>query len=67
MQIEDAGMTDRICPADLARYSAAKLISEGACPQDAIVMTGYKRVPGASKEATPCGLNALETFHPLHS
>ena len=61
------GMTDRICPTDLARYSAAKLISEGACPQDAIVMTGYKRVPGISKETTPCGLNALETFHPLHS
>jgi len=53
--------------ADLARYSVAKLISEGACPQDAIVMTGYKRVPGLSKKTAPCGLNGLETFHPLHS
>lgn len=67
MQIEDAGLTDRIWPADLARYPVAKLISEGACLQDAIVMTGYKRVPGVSKETAPCGLNALETFRPLHS
>lgn len=67
MQIDDAGVTGRVYPADLARYSVAKLISEGAGAQDAIVMTGYKRVPGVSKETAPYGLNALETFHPLHS
>jgi len=38
----------------------------GRCSH-AIVMTGYKRVPGVSKETAPCGLNALETVHPLHS
>jgi hypothetical protein len=67
MQIEDAGLTDQICPADLARYPVAKLISEGAGPQDAIVMVGYKRVPGVSDETTPSGSDVLKAFHPLHS
>jgi site-specific recombinase XerD len=67
MQIEDAGLTDRICPADLARYPVAKLISEGAGAQDAIIMVGYKRVPGVSGETAPSGSGALKAFHPLHS
>ena len=67
MQIEDAGLTDRICPADLARYPVAKLMSEGAGPQDAIIMVGYKRVPGVSGETAPSGSGALKAFHPLHS
>jgi len=64
MQIEAAGLTDRICPADLARYPVAKLISGGAGPQDAIVMTGYKRVPGVSEETNPSGSDSLKAFHP---
>ena len=57
----------RLYPADLARYSVAKLISEGAGAQDAIVMTGYKRVPGVSEETILSGPDSLKTFHPLHS
>jgi hypothetical protein len=31
-QIEEAGLEGRIVPADLGRYPAAKLISEGTAP-----------------------------------
>jgi hypothetical protein len=54
-------------PADLARYPVAKLISEGAGPQDAIVMTGYKQVPGIPEETIQSGSNSLRAFHPLHA
>jgi site-specific recombinase XerD len=67
-QIEDAGLEGRISPADLARYPAAKLVSEGAGPQDAILMLGYKRIPGASRSQTNALISeSLKHFHPLHS
>jgi hypothetical protein len=37
----EAGLEGRIIPADLARYPAAKLLSEGAGEQDAVGMIGY--------------------------
>jgi site-specific recombinase XerD len=67
MQIDDAGVSGRVYPADLARYPVAKLISEGAGPQDAIVMTGYKQVPGIPEETIQSGSNSLRAFHPLHA
>jgi hypothetical protein len=58
----------RIAPADLGRYPAAKFISEGAGPQDAVPMIGYKRIPGVPKGPTePHTSEALKNFHPLHS
>ena len=67
-QIDEAGLEGRISPADLARYPAAKLVSEGAGPQDAILMLGYTSIPGASSSqaATPIS-ESLKLFHPLHS
>jgi site-specific recombinase XerD len=67
-QIDEAGLKGRISPADLARYPAAKLVSEGAGPQDAILLLGYKSIPGASSghAATPIS-GPLKLFHPLHS
>ena len=67
MQIDDAGVTGRVYPADLARYPVAKLISEGAGAQDAIVMTGYRQVPGVPEETSPSGSDSLKAFHPLHA
>ncbi|WP_426418098.1 tyrosine-type recombinase/integrase [Bradyrhizobium genosp. A] len=68
IQIEDAGLQGRISPSDLGRYLAAKLISEGVPPHEAVLMLGYKRVPGVSRgntETLPS--SALKEFHPLHS
>ncbi|MBR0689857.1 hypothetical protein JQ594_28365 [Bradyrhizobium manausense] len=63
-QIADAGLTGRITPADLGRYGAAKLMSEGMPSQDAILMIGYKRIP-AARSNEPC-LDTLQKYHPLH-
>lgn len=66
LQIADAGLTGRIMPADLGRYGAAKLISEGAAPQDALLMIGYNRIPirARGNESDP---GILRAFHPLHA
>jgi hypothetical protein len=48
-QIGEAGLGGRIIPADIGRYSAAKLACEGAGEQDAVRMIGYKRIPVALK------------------
>jgi hypothetical protein len=53
-QISEAGLGGRISPADIGRYSAAKLASQGAGEQDAVRMIGYKRIPVAFKG--PIGL-----------
>jgi site-specific recombinase XerD len=67
-QIEDASLDERMNPADLARYPAAKFISEGTGPHDAVLMLGYKRIPGVYKGPTmPRTSDALKLFHPLHS
>jgi site-specific recombinase XerD len=67
-QIDEAGLKGRINPSDLARYPAAKLVSEGAGQQDAILLLGYKSIPRASSDhaATPIS-GAFKLFHPLHS
>jgi hypothetical protein len=55
-------------PVDLARYPAAKFISEGTAPQDAVLMLGYKRIPGVYKGPTMLRTSdALKLFHALHS
>jgi site-specific recombinase XerD len=67
-QIEEAGLEGRIIPADLGRHPAAKLISEGAAPHDAVLMLGYKRIPGGNKGPTTLrSSDALKLFHPLYS
>ena len=67
-QIDEAGLEGRLSPADLARYPAAKLVSEGVGPQDAIVMLGYKSIPGVSGSRTTTPVSeSLQLFHPLHS
>src|SRR5262249_6078392 len=67
-QIQSAGLEERIAPSDLARYPAAKLVSEGVTLQDAILMLGYKRIPTGSRSQTEASaLEPLKLFHPLHS
>jgi site-specific recombinase XerD len=67
-QIENASLEERMNPADLARYPAAKFISEGTAPHHAVLMLGYKRIPGVYKGPTmPRTSDALKLFHPLHS
>lgn len=65
LQIDNAGLTGRITPADLGRYGAAKLIAEGVAPQDALLMIGYKRIPRLLRGGEP-DPDLLPAFHPLH-
>lgn len=65
-QIDDAGLTGRISPADLGLYGARKLISEGIAPQDVFLMVRSKGIPKPLRGGEP-DPGILQGFHPLHS
>lgn len=64
-QIDAAGLTDHIAPADLGRYAASKLLSEGASPQDALLVSGLRRIPGRGRSG-PLEPDIFKGLHPLH-
>lgn len=64
-QIDAAGLSDHISPSDLGRYAACKLLSEGASPQDALLVVGLRRIPGRSR-CNPAQPGLFKGLHPLH-
>lgn len=64
-QIDAAGLTDLLTPADLGRYAASKLLSEGASPQDALLVVGLRRIAGQNR-SNPVQPGIFKGLHPLH-
>jgi site-specific recombinase XerD len=64
--IDEAGLADLISPSDIGRYAAGKLLAEGACPKDALLAVGFKRVPGRGRNSKLVD-GDFGNFHPLHA